>query len=76
MEFKEAYRKGLKTGKTITNGEYNLDIRIEENFSFKNLVIRTTYINGSDKKFIFDINRLFFDSLEDNWEIIMEQNNE
>jgi hypothetical protein len=26
MEFKEAYKKGLKTGKSITNGSYELKL--------------------------------------------------
>lgn len=71
MEFKEAYKKGLKTGKTITNGEYNLQLEIIKNFGNKYLKIISTSIKN-DKSFTFDMNKLFFDSLEDNWEIIRE----
>lgn len=67
MEFKEAYKKGLKVGKTITNGEYNLQLENIENFGRKYLNIKALKEN-----FYFDINKLFFDSLEDNWEIIEE----
>jgi hypothetical protein len=71
MEFKEAYKKGLKTGKTIRNGEYNLRLETTENFGNKYLKVISTCIKN-DKDFYFDINKLFFDSLEDNWEIIRE----
>lgn len=67
MEFKEAYKKGLKVGKTITNGEYNLQLENIENFGHKYPNIKVLKEN-----FYFDINKLFFDSLEDNWEIVKE----
>lgn len=73
MEFKEAYKKGLKTGKTITNGEYNLQLENIENFGSKYLNIKAIYLKGNAEKFCFDMNRLFFDSLEDNWQIIREE---
>lgn len=67
MEFKEAYKKGLKVGKIITNGEYNLQLENIENSGRKYLNIKAL-----KKNFYFDINKLFFDSLEDNWEIVEE----
>lgn len=71
MEFKEAYKKGLKVGKAITNGEYNLQLENIENFGGKYLNIKAIYLKGTER-FYFDMNRLFFDSLEDNWEILEE----
>ena len=68
MEFKEAYNKGLKVGKTITNGKYNLQLEDREYFGSKYLNIKASY----KENFYFDINRLFFDSLEDNWQIVEE----
>lgn len=70
MEFKEAYKKGLKRGKTITNSEYNLQLKTTESFENKYLTVIATCIKENDKGFYFDMNKLFFDSLEDNWEIV------
>lgn len=70
MEFKEAYKKGIKIGRPITNGEYNLELENIENFGRKYLNIKAIYLK---ENFHFDVNRLFFDSLEDNWQIVGEE---
>lgn len=64
MEFKEAYKKGLKVGKTITNGEYKISFHYETILGIDRIVIKMD--NLPDKY------KLFFDSFEDNWEIIEE----
>lgn len=71
MEFKEAYKKGLKVGKTITNGEYSLEISKFINFGTVYTELKITNIL-SDKKLDFGLHNLFLDSFEDNWEIIRE----
>lgn len=62
MEFKEAYKKGLKTGKTITNGSYEL--KLLENGLECHIV--------DDNTKTPDIIGILLDTFEDNWEITME----
>ena len=63
MEFKEAYKKGLKTGKTITNGSYNLKLTKEG--------LRATNVTGFNTA--PSIVEIFLNTFEDNWEIIREE---
>lgn len=63
MEFKEAYKKGLKTGKTITNGSYTLKITKEG--------LQATDVMGWNTP--PSIIEIFLNSFEDNWEIAMEE---
>ena len=71
MEFKEAYKKGLKVGKTITNGEYSLEVsRFNNSGTFYTEIKMTNVL--SDKNFDLGLHKLFLDSFEDNWEIIRE----
>ena len=62
MEFKEAYKKGLKTGKTITNGIYEL--------KFINNELEVQTIDSSNPPSMIGI---MLDTYEDNWEIIREE---
>lgn len=57
MEFKEAYKTGLKKGKTITNGAYEL---------------RLVKSSNPSKEEIEAINKLtsFLANSKDNWKII------
>ena len=71
MEFKEAYKKGIKVGRKITNGEYSLEISKFNNQGTIYTEITMTNIL-TDKKFDLGLHKLFLDSLEDNWEIIRE----
>jgi hypothetical protein len=63
MEFKEAYKKGLKTGKTITNGSYELKIT-------KDGLQATDVMGWNTPPSIIEV---FLNSFEDNWEIIREE---
>lgn len=65
MEFKEAYKKGLKTGKTIINGSYEL--------KFINNQLEVQTIDKSNPPSMIGI---LLDTFEDNWEIIREEENE
>ena len=71
MEFKEDYKKGLKNRKVITNGEYKLEVR---KFHNNGIIYTEIEMNNllTDKKFDLGLHKLFFDSLEDNWEIVEE----
>lgn len=60
MEFKEAYKKGLKTGKAITNGSYDLKF-INDQLEVKAPANRPSVLG------------ILLDSFEDNWEIIREE---
>lgn len=60
MEFKEAYKKGLKTGKTITNGSYELKIT-KKGLQASRFNTPPTMVE------------IFLNSFEDNWEIIREE---
>lgn len=71
MEFKEAYNKGLKTGKPITNGEYTLEVSKFNNSGTFYTEIKMTNVL-SDKKFDLGLHKLFLDSFEENWQIIEE----
>lgn len=71
MEFKEAYKKGLKVGKTITNGEYTLEVSKFNNSGIFYTEIKMTNVL-SDKKFDLGLHKLFLDSFEENWQIIEE----
>lgn len=71
MEFKEAYKKGLKTGKTITNGEYTLEVSKFNNSGTFYTEIKMTNVL-SDKKFDLGLHKLFLDSFEENWQIVEE----
>lgn len=62
MEFKEAYKKGLITGKTITNGIYKLK------FINNELEVKTV-----DKTNPPSMIGILLDTFADNWEIIMEE---
>ncbi|WPX99546.1 hypothetical protein Megpolyxen_01439 [Candidatus Megaera polyxenophila] len=62
MEFKEVYKKGLKTGKTITNGVYEL--------KFVNNELEVQTIDKSNPPSMIGI---LLDTFEDNWEIIREE---
>lgn len=66
MEFKEAYKKGLKTGKTITNGSYKLKL-LKDGLECHII---------DDNPNTPDIIGILLDTFEDNWEIIMEEDNE
>ena len=70
MEFKEAYKKGLKVGKTITNGEYKISFHNETILGINRMVIKMN--NLPDKTNELSLHKLFFDSFEDNWEILEE----
>lgn len=63
MEFKEAYKKGLKIGKTITNGSYELKITEKG--------LQATDVMGFNTP--PSIIEIFLNSFEDNWEIIREE---
>ena len=63
MEFKEAYKKGLKTGKTITNGSYELKL-------LKN-GLECHIVDDNTKT--PDIIGILLDTFEDNWEITREE---
>lgn len=63
MEFKEAYKKGLKIGKTITNGSYELKITEKG--------LQATDLMGFNTP--PSIVEIFLNSFEDNWEIIREE---
>lgn len=71
MEFKEAYKKGIKVGRAITNGEYSLEVSKFNNFGTFYTEIKMTNVL-SDKNFDLGLHKLFLDSFEDNWEIIRE----
>lgn len=71
MEFKEAYKKGIKIGRPITNGEYSLEVsRFNNSGTFYTEIKMTNIL--SDKNFDLGLHKLFLDSFEDNWEIIRE----
>lgn len=72
MEFKEAYKKGLKLGQTITNGSYKLKLKPLNKNNFKDFIITATNLTNNEEIY-FDLTGLFFHSLEDNWEIIREE---
>jgi hypothetical protein len=63
MEFKEAYKKGLRIGKTITNGSYELKITEKG--------LQATDVMGFNTP--PSIVEIFLNSFEDNWEIIREE---
>lgn len=84
MEFKEVYKKGLKQGKAISNGEYQLKLKIIDNCldidainsinwgCSKRLVIDKVFIEKKEQ-IRLDDTRVFLDSFEDNWEVVEEE---
>jgi hypothetical protein len=47
-----------------------LRLETTESFGNKYLKVISTCTKENEKGFYFDMNKLFFDSLEDNWEVV------